>query len=70
MKNNSFKNILILFLVLIAIMSLSTLLTLSFNFFIGFSTDIQNDDVATSIAAVAFGIGVLLKYFYEKNVNG
>ncbi|MGB3750428.1 MAG: hypothetical protein WA945_02580 [Arcobacteraceae bacterium] len=66
MKNNSFKNILILFLALIAIMSLSTLLTLSFNFLIGFSTDIQNDDVATSIAAVAFGIGVLLKYLYEK----
>lgn len=66
MKNNSFKNIMVLFLALIAIMSLSTLLTLSFNFLTGLSTDIQNDDVATSIAAVAFGIGVLLKYFYER----
>jgi len=70
MKNSSFKNILILFLSLIAIMSLSTLLTLSFNFLVGFSTNIQNDDVATSIAAVAFGIGILLKYFYEKRENG
>lgn len=51
-------------------MSLSTLLTLSFNFLVGFSTNIQNDDVATSIAAVAFGIGILLKYFYEKRENG
>jgi len=69
MKNNSFKNILILFLALIVIMSLSTLLTLGFNFFIGFSTDIQNEDVTTSIAAVAFCIGILLKYFYEKKIN-
>jgi len=66
MKNNSLKNILILFLSLIVIMSLSTILTLSFNYFIGWNTDIQNEDVATSIAAVAFGIAVLLKYFYEQ----
>lgn len=60
------KNILIISLALFAIMSLATLVTLGFNSFVGFSTDIDNNEVATSIAAVAFTIALALRYFYEK----
>jgi hypothetical protein len=66
MKNTSIKNILILALSLFAIMLIATLIVIGFNFFIGFSTDVQNDDVATSIAAVAFAIAVLIRYLYDK----
>ena len=66
MKNTSIKNILILALSLFAIMLIATLIVIGFNFFIGFSTDVQNDDVATSIAAVAFAIAVLIRYLYQK----
>jgi len=66
MKNTSIKNILILASSLFAIMLIATLIVIGFNFFIGFSTDVQNDDVATSIAAVAFAIAVAVRYLYDK----
>jgi len=66
MKNTSIKNILILASSLFAIMLIATLIVLGFNFFIGFSTDVQNEDVATSIAAVAFAIAVAVRYLYDK----
>ena len=66
MNNTSLKNILILALSLFAIMLIATLIVIGFNFFIGFSTDVQNDDVATSIAAVAFAIALAVRYLYGK----
>ncbi|MDC0932712.1 hypothetical protein OAR97_02585 [Arcobacteraceae bacterium] len=66
MKNTSIKNILILALSLFAIMLIATLIVIGFNFFIGLSTDVQNDDVATSIATVAFAIAVGIRYLYDK----
>ncbi len=35
----------------------------------GYSTDVENDDVATSITAVAFGIGVVWKLLYDRLEN-
>ena len=66
MKNKRIKNIIIISLALFAIMLLSTLLVISFNYLIGFNTNINNEDVSTSIAAVAFSIALLLRYFYDK----
>lgn len=66
MKNNSLKNILIISAALIGIMIVSTIIVLGFNFIVGYSTDVNNDDVATSIAAVAFGIGVVWKLLYDR----
>ena len=66
MKNTRVKNIIILSLSLFGIMLISTLIVIGFNFSIGFSTDVQNDDVATSIAAVAFAIAVAMRYLYDK----
>lgn len=66
MNNTSLKNILILALSLFTIMLIATLIVIGFNFFIGFSTDVQNDDVATSIAAVAFAIALAVRYLYDK----
>ena len=68
MENKSIKNILIVSVALFGIMLVSTLIVIGFNTFIGFSTDVNNDDVATSIAAVAFTIAVIWKYFYDKIV--
>ena len=66
MNNTSLKNILILALSLFAIILIATLIVIGFNFFIGFNTDVQNDDVATSIAAVAFAIALAVRYLYDK----
>jgi len=67
MNNNSLKNILIISGALIGITIVATIIVLGFNHFVGLSTDIKNnDDVATAIAAVAFGIGVILKFIYDK----
>ena len=66
MKNKRIKNIILISLALFAIMLLSTLLVISFNYFIGLNTNINNEDVSTSIAAVAFSIALLLRYFYDK----
>ena len=68
MENKSIKNILIVSVALFGIMLVSTLIVIGFNSFIGFSTDVNNDDVATCIAAVAFTIAVIWKYFYDKIV--
>ena len=67
MKNNSLKNIFIIFIALLGITIVATFIVLGFNSLIGFTTDINNEDVAISIAAVAFTIGLLLKLVYEKN---
>lgn len=66
MKNKRIKNITIISLALFAIMLLSTLLVIGFNYLVGFNTNINNEDVSTSIAAVAFAIALLLRYFYDK----
>lgn len=66
MKNNTIKNILIVSLPLIGIMLVSTLIVISFNSYIGFSTNVNNNDVATSISSVAFLIAVIWKYIEIK----
>lgn len=66
MQNKSLKNIIIVSSSLIAIMLVSTLIVISFNSFIGFSTDVNNEDVSTSIAAVAFVIALIWKYLFDK----
>ena len=66
MKNKSIKNIFIVSISLFGIMLVSTLIVIAFNSFIGFSTDVNNVDVATSIAAVAFTIAVIWRYLYDK----
>lgn len=66
MKNISIKNIIIVSLALFGIMLVSTLLVVGFNSIVGFSTDINTNNVATSIAAVAFGIAVIWRYLYDK----
>ncbi|MEA3512345.1 MAG: hypothetical protein U9R37_01990 [Campylobacterota bacterium] len=60
------KNIFLLSISLLGIMLLSTLIVVGFNLLIGYSTDVNNNDVATSIAAVAFMIAVILKYLFNK----
>ncbi len=60
------KNIVIVSLTLFSIMLVSTLIVIGFNSFVGFSTDVNNADVATSIAAVAFFIAVVWRYLYDK----
>lgn len=66
MNNQTIKNIFILAFSLIIIMLISTLIVVGFNSIVGFNTDVNNDNVATSIAAVAFIIALILRYFYEK----
>ena len=60
------KNIVIVSLVLIIIMIVATGIVMGINTLIGFSTDLNNNDVATSIAAVAFSIALILRYIYDK----
>ena len=60
------KNIIIVSLALFGIMLVSTLLVIGFNSVVGFSTDINTNNVATSIAAVAFAIAVIWRYLYDK----
>lgn len=67
-KNQRIKNIIIVTAALVGIMIVSTLIVTGFNSIVGFSTDVNNDDVATSIAAVAFGIALAWKYLYERNL--
>ncbi len=66
MKNKSIKNILLVSISLLGIMLVATLIVIGINSFIGYSTDVNNTDVATSISAVAFAIAVIWKYFYDK----
>ena len=66
MKNKSIKNILIVSIALFGIMLVSTLIVVNFNSFIGFSTDVNNVDVATSIAGIAFAIALMWRYLYDK----
>jgi len=66
MKNKTVKNILIVSLSLFAIMLMSTLIVISFNSFIGFSTDINNNDVSTCIAVIAFLIALVWRYLYDR----
>ena len=63
------KNIIIVTAVLIGIMLASTTIVIGFNSYIGFSTDVNNNDVATSISAVAFAIAVIWKYLYDKGAS-
>jgi membrane protein CcdC involved in cytochrome C biogenesis len=67
MRNKKIKNIFIAALALFGIMLASTLIVISFNYLIGFSTDVNTNDVATSIAAVAFSIAIAWRYLYDKN---
>jgi len=60
------KNIVIISSILIIIMLVATSIVLGVNSLIGFSTDLNNNDVATSIAAVAFSIALILRYIYDK----
>jgi hypothetical protein len=60
------KNILIIAIALFVIMTLATIIVIGFNSIAGLSTNVHNDDVATSIAAVAFAIGVIMKFVYDK----
>jgi len=60
------KNILIIALSLFAIMTLASVIVMGFNHLARLSTDVNNEDVATSIAAVAFAIGVVIKFIYDK----
>ena len=60
------KNIIIVTASLIGIMLISTTIVIGFNSYIGFSTDVSNDDVATSISTVTFAIAVIWKYIYGK----
>ncbi|MGB3750160.1 MAG: hypothetical protein WA945_01190 [Arcobacteraceae bacterium] len=60
------KNILIIILSLFIIMTLSSVIVIGFNSLVGLSTDVNNEDVATSIAAVAFAIGIVIKIIYDK----
>lgn len=59
------KNIIIVSLALLGIMLVSTLIVLSFNYFIGFTTDLSNTDVNTSIAAIAFCIAIIWRTRYN-----
>lgn len=59
------KNIFILSVALFGIMIISTLIVLGFNYMFGFTTDVNNYDVATSIAVVAFLIALVWRYLYE-----
>lgn len=54
------KNILIIALSLFVIMTISSVVVIGFNSFAGLSTDVNNEDVATLIAAVPFAIGVAI----------
>jgi len=59
------KNIAIVTIALVIIMLLSTLIVLGFNSILGFSTDVNNNDVATMISVVAFAFAVALKFYYK-----
>jgi len=61
------KNIIILCIALLGIMLASTILVLIFNSSLGLSTDVNDNDVATSIAGVAFLIAVIWKYIFDKS---
>lgn len=60
------KNILIVSLSLIVIMLIATLLVLGFNTYFNLSTDINTNNVSTSIAAVAFVIAFLWRYVLQR----
>ena len=60
------KNILIITLSLFVIMTVSSVIVVGFNSLAELSTDVNNEDVATSIAAVPFAIGVAIKFIYDK----
>ena len=47
-------------------MLMSTLLVLGFNYILGFSTDINTNNVSTGIAALAFCIALLWRYLFDK----
>lgn len=66
MQNDSVKDIVKLLIALFVIMLVATLVVLGFNSIIGFSTDVGNDDVLTSISVVAFSFAAILKYVYYK----
>ena len=66
MNNISIKNILIVSSALIGIMLVATLIVIGFNSIVGLSTDMNNEDVSTSIAAVAFAIAIIWKFIYER----
>ena len=65
MKNTALKNIILVSLSLIGIMLIATSIVVGFNSFFELSTDINNNDVATSIAGVAFLIAIAWRYLYE-----
>lgn len=60
------KNSFLVVSTLVGIMLLAILIVLGFNSVVGYTTDLQNDDVLTAVAAVAFGIALVLKFLYEK----
>jgi len=60
------KNIIIISFSLLVIMLVSTLIVLGFNSLLGLSSDVNNEHVSTAIAAVAFSIALILRYFYIK----
>jgi len=61
------KNIIILSITLLGIMLVSTILVLIFNSSLDLNTDVNNHDVATSIAGVAFLIALIWKYIFDKS---
>ena len=65
MNKTSLKNIVVVSLALIGIMLVSTIIVLSFNHLNGFTTDLSNNDVNTSIALVAFCIAMLWRTRYK-----
>jgi hypothetical protein len=69
MQNSSIKDIITLAIALFVIVFLSTLSVLGFNSVVGFSTDLSNDDVLTSISVVSFLFGLALKYYNDKITN-
>ena len=66
MKNKTLKNILIISISLFIIMLIATTIVLTFNSYLGFSTDTNDENVATGIAAIAFLIALILRFFYYK----
>ena len=66
---SNMKNIIIVTVSLIGIMLVATTIVIVFNTYIGYSTDVNNDDVATSISAIAFSIAAIWKYIDDKKVS-
>ena len=52
---------------LLGIMIISTIVVVAFNSIVGLSTDVGDDDVSTSIAVIAFGIALVLRFVYFKD---